>query len=169
MIERVSSHVLADGDAANSSQAGSSVSFSLYQNGSKLEVAGLASPAAQVSLPVADESKLVTSCVGQPNEFELFERMAGGTPRCEATLECRYWDASAGAWSTDGCATTRYNASGGGGAIGCACSHLSDFVAIELPTALPETIRLGVLHVPSAGAAAGLEKYDMTVSPVPSP
>ena len=98
-------------------------------------MAGLPKPF-ELTVPLEDGSELERSCVGQPSETSLLERMLAGKPACASTLECRYWDEAAGRWSTDGCATRVYNGTDGGGAgfVGCACSHLSDFVAVKVPT-----------------------------------
>ena len=42
-------------------------------------------------------------------------------------------------------------------AVGCSCNHLSDFVAVKVPTSLREKLDLALIHVPrnSPGATAG--------------
>ena len=102
-------------------------------------MAGLPKPF-ELTVPLEDGNELERSCVGQPSETSLLERMLAGKPACASTLECRYWDETRQQWSTDGCATHVYNGTsgtGGGGVgafVGCACSHLSDFVAVKVPT-----------------------------------
>lgn len=127
------------GSQADRARAGAAVSFLLLQGGVELEVSGLAQPL-QLTLPVRDGAELLRSCVGQPDKATLLERMLGGAPACSSTLECRYWDEEAHAWSTEGCRTVVYAEDEGGGLAGsggqpsCECTHLSDFVAVKVPT-----------------------------------
>ena len=110
-------------------------------------MAGLPKPF-ELTVPLEDGDELERSCVGQPSEASLLERMLAGRPACASTLECRYWDEEQQRWSTDGCATHVYNGTGGtggggGGAfVGCACSHLSDFVAVKVCLTLTLTLTL---------------------------
>ena len=143
--------------------------------------------------------------------------MGSGQPGCLDAMECRYYDHSTSAWSTEGCMTTQYNRSGagcglqtfapascssatlgaedgrathraacsscsGGGeggsprrltvatsrareethpfppsgvtAIGCSCNHLSDFVAVKVPTSLREKLDLALINVPRSRSGA---------------
>ena len=50
--------------------------------------------------------------------------------------ECRYWNESKGAWVTDGCATVEAD----GGFVRCECSHLSEFIVVEVPQSWDELI-----------------------------
>ena len=75
-------------------------------------MAGLPKPF-ELTVPLEDGNELERSCVGQPSETSLLERMLAGKPACASTLECRYWDEAQQQWSTDGCATHVYNGTGG--------------------------------------------------------
>ena len=134
-------------------------------NGTQAEliVENLTNPV-NISVPVANARDLVTSCTGQPDVLEVFDRQSK-MPGCDKTLECRFWDEAAEQWSTEGCETTLYNASGSV-AIGCSCSHLSDFVAVEVPTDISGTLRYGMLRLPRLADAlegATATKFDMTI------
>ena len=151
-------------EGSGASLAGASVSFSLYQDGNKLDVEGLESPV-QISVPVRSPNDLDRSCIGQPSALALVNDMGAGSPGCLDALECRFWDPEASAWSTEGCTTTRYNKSGAI-AIGCECSHLSDFVAVKVPTALRSQLDLALVHVPSGDdSSTALQRYDLAVIP----
>ena len=111
----------------------------------------------------------LTSCAGQPSELELVNSMGSGKPGCLDAMECRYYDHNTSAWSTEGCTTTQYNRSGVS-AIGCSCSHLSDFVAVKVPTSLREKLDLALIVVPRSSPAAADPPpeyiiFDMTVTP----
>ena len=142
------------GSQEDSARAGAAVSFLLLQDGVELEVSGLAQPV-QLTLPVRDGAELQRSCVGQPDEATLLERMMGGAPACESTLECRYWDEEEHFWSTEGCRTVVYAENEGGGLAGsggqpsCECTHLSDFVAVKVPTNAFGDIRFGTINAAS--------------------
>ena len=127
----------------------------LHQDGNKLAVENLDKPV-QISVPVSAAADLETSCAGQPSDLQLVNSMGQGTPGCLDAMECRYYDHKASAWSTEGCKTTQYNRSGTS-AIGCSCNHLSDYVAVKVPTSLREKLDLALVHLPprSQGAAAG--------------
>ena len=47
------------------------------------------------------------------------------------TLECRYFEEDLGEWSTEGCKTVVLD---GNDNLGCHCGHLSDFIAVKIPT-----------------------------------
>ena len=47
------------------------------------------------------------------------------------TLECRYFEEELGEWSTEGCVTVELD---GKDNLGCHCGHLSDFIAVKIPT-----------------------------------
>ena len=53
--------------------------------------------------------------------------------------------------------------------IRCACSHLSDFVAVKVPTSLREKLDLALIVVPRSSPAADppsdYTTFDMTVAP----
>ena len=100
--------------------------------------------------------------------MELGNSMGSGKPGCLDAMECRYFDHNTSAWSTEGCTTTQYNRSGVS-AIGCSCSHLSDFVAVKVPTSLREKLDLALIVVPRSSPAADPPPdyimFDMTVTP----
>ena len=100
--------------------------------------------------------------------MELVNSMGSGKPGCLDAMECRYYDHNTSAWSTEGCTTTQYNRSGVS-AIGCSCSHLSDFVAVKVPTSLREKLDLALIVVPRSSPAADPPPdyimFDMTVTP----
>ena len=48
----------------------------------------------------------------------------------------RYWNESKSAWVTDGCATVEAD----GGFVRCECSHLSEFIVVEVPQSWDELI-----------------------------
>ena len=137
---------LSECEGGSAKQAGASVSFSLFQEGGKLQVENLEEPV-QISVPVSSESELKASCVGQPNALSLLNDLSSNGTGCLDALECRYWDHNASAWSTEGCTTTQYNESGQV-AVGCSCNHLSDFVAIKVPTSLRGLLDLAIVNVP---------------------
>merc|ERR1719272_2661579 len=152
----------------SATQAGASVSFSMYQDGQKLVVEDLDKPV-QISVPVSSAADLDSSCAGQPSELELVNSMGSGKPGCLDAMECRYYDHNTSAWSTEGCTTTQYNKSGVS-AIGCSCNHLSDFVAVKVPTSLREKLDLALIHVPrspekATDPPADYLMFDMSVTP----
>jgi len=63
---------------------------------------------------------------------DLFETMKAGSSLCNSVLLCKFWDESRAQWSSDGCRTVALD--GGGGLVGCQCDHLTDFIAIKVPT-----------------------------------
>ena len=116
-------------------------------------MAGLPKPF-ELTVPLRDGGELERSCIGQPSEASLLERLLAGKPECANTLECRYWDEEQERWSTDGCMTRVYNGTGGGGGgggafVGCECTHLSDFVAVKVPTHAYGEIRFGQIDAAS--------------------
>ena len=126
-------------------RAGPAVSFLLTQEGEELEVKGLEQPF-QLTVPLQDNGELRRSCVGQPDESSLLERLLSDGTSCESSLECRYWDEDRGEWSTEGCYTRVYNGTDGGSFVGCECTHLSDFVAVKVPTRAFGNIRFGTIN-----------------------
>ncbi|KOO28442.1 calmodulin-like protein 5 [Chrysochromulina tobinii] len=71
-------------------------------------------------------------CVGVPNPFSAAARA------CGTTVECKFWNETSRSWSTDGCATIM----GADGSVGCSCTHLTEFIAIEFPTSAEELLAL---------------------------
>ena len=127
--------------------AGATVSFTLVQAGNELVVRDLAEPV-QLTVPLDSEDTYVRSCLGQPDVRQLAEQAISGEPPCTSTLECRYWVEETAEWSTDGCVTVEYNGTEtDGAALGCSCSHLSDFVSIQVPTDNIDAIDYGQLDV----------------------
>jgi len=118
------------GGALNASDtfSGPTVSFSLFVNGSS--VTQFTEPLL-MALPVATQDETATNCIGQPTARDLLESMKDGASRCEATLECKYWDIDTLRWSSDGCRTVKLNTTAG--AVGCECNHLTDFISIKVP------------------------------------
>ena len=51
--------------------------------------------------------------------------------REDEKLECRYYAEDLDEWSTEGCRTVDADGSGN---LGCYCDHLSDFIAVKVPT-----------------------------------
>ena len=130
----------------DSLRAGASVSFLLTQEGEELAVQGLKEPF-QLTVPLEDADELQRSCVGQPDKASLLERLLSDGTSCESSLECRYWDEELDAWSTEGCYTRVYTGSSGeAGFVGCECTHLSDFVAVKVPTRAYGEIRFGSIN-----------------------
>jgi hypothetical protein len=113
---------------ASSSRVGPTVSFSLYVNES--EVTTFEEPLL-LALPVSSSDEAARNCVGQPSERDAFERMRSGAGQCEASLQCKFWDTEAQAWSGEGCETVALN--GTDNSVGCLCTHLTDFISIKVP------------------------------------
>ena len=53
---------------------------------------------------------------------------------CAQAIECGWWDAAAHGWSTEGCAAVTAD----DGAMLCSCTHLTDFMVVEVPTSWDE-------------------------------
>ena len=93
-------------------------------------------------------------CVGAPTTTEVlaeYERLAqtndmSTAPEvaamraglealgCAQAIECGWWDAAAHGWSTEGCAAVTAD----DGAMLCSCTHLTDFMVVEVPTSWDE-------------------------------
>ena len=135
------------GSSAARLVAGATVSFTLVQAGNELVVRDLAEPV-QLTVPLDSEETYVRSCLGQPDVRQLAQQAMNGEPPCASTLECRYWVEETAEWSTDGCVTVEYNGTEtDGNVLGCSCSHLSDFVSIQVPTDNIDAIDYGQLDV----------------------
>ena len=90
--------------------------------------------------------ELKRNCVGQPDEVTLMHRLVFDNKfPCATTLECRFWDENLAEWSNEGCATRVYNGSDGDSFVGCETSHLTDFVAVQVPTEAYGDIHFGVI------------------------
>eukprot|EP00966_Prymnesium_polylepis_P122614 2834786-Prymnesium_polylepis.1 len=74
----------------------------------------------------------------------MVQRMYGGGNLCSKALECRYFDETLRQWSTQGCNTIELE----GGGLGCDCSHLSDFIAVKVPTAFTNEIEFAQVAMP---------------------
>ena len=110
------------------------VSFTLLDSaGEEIEVDGL-QPPMNLVLPVPQVS-IAQTCTGQPKDADLFDMMRGGGSSCEETIECRFWHEDEQQWSSSGCTTLQLNTTfAGQSGIVCSCSHLSDYVAVRVPT-----------------------------------
>ena len=71
-------------------------------------------------------------CVGVPDPFSAAARA------CGTTVQCKFWSEISRSWSTDGCATIM----GADGSVGCSCTHLTEFIAVEFPTSAEELLAL---------------------------
>jgi Ca2+-binding EF-hand superfamily protein len=121
-----------DGGNATSS-AGPTVSFKISQRGAELSVKDAPSP---INISLAYQSPAAGAgqapCVGVPNPFSAAARA------CGTTVQCKFWNETSRIWSTDGCATIM----GADGSVGCSCTHLTEFIAIEFPTSAEELLAL---------------------------
>ena len=61
-------------------------------------------------------------------------------------LQCRFFDEALDAWSTEGCETVELSDRSG---VGCSCSHLSDFIAVKVPTQFVGDVEFAALDVAS--------------------
>ena len=127
------------------SLSGPTVSFSLFSGSEEVPVEDAPSPIL-LRLPVSSASELADSCVGQPDARALFERASRRSPPCAETLECRYYDEAAATWSSHGCGTVELS---DGSGVGCECSHLSDFIAVKVPTEFDGEIEFAALDLAS--------------------
>ena len=136
------------GSTSNLKISGIAVSFSLMQQGVVVPVNGLADPV-QLTAPVKNERDLLTKCTSQPDARSQIQKLSAGGTACRETLECRYWDEEALAWSTYGCVTKVYNgtSANGGSYTGCSCSHLSEFVSVTVPTDAFGVVDFGSIDV----------------------
>lgn len=57
---------------------------------------------------------------------------------CSLVAECHFWEAGRAVWSTEGCATVPAPAGAAPGNMYCACTHLTDFAGIRVPTTAAE-------------------------------
>ena len=123
---------LGDGGNATSS-AGPTVSFKISQGGAELSVKDAPSP---INISLAYQSPAAGAgqapCVGVPDPFSAAARA------CGTTVQCKFWNETSRSWSTDGCATIM----GADGSVGCSCTHLTEFIAIEFPTSAEELLAL---------------------------
>eukprot|EP00966_Prymnesium_polylepis_P083838 1941461-Prymnesium_polylepis.1 len=121
------------------------VSFELRADGSEVPVSGLRE-AILLSLPLSPAENPKASCIGQPTATSLLERLHMGGSVCNEAIECRYFDQELGLWTTDGCHTVELQA----GELGCECSHLSEFIAVKIPSQFEDTIEFATLDVPTS-------------------
>jgi Ca2+-binding EF-hand superfamily protein len=122
------------GDGGNvTSSAGPTVSFKISQGGAELSVKDAPSP---INISLAYQSPAAGAgqapCVGVPDPFSAAARA------CGTTVQCKFWNETSRSWSTDGCATIM----GADGSVGCSCTHLTEFIAIEFPTSAEELLAL---------------------------
>ena len=90
--------------------------------------------------------ELERNCIGQPDDVTLMHQLVFDNKfPCATTLECRFWDENLAEWSNEGCATRVYNGSDGDSFVGCETSHLTDFVAVRVPTEAYGDIHFGVI------------------------
>jgi len=115
------------------SSAGPTVSFKISQGGAELSVKDAPSP---INISLAYQSPASGAgqapCVGIPDPFSAAARA------CGTTVQCKFWNETSRIWSTDGCATIM----GADGSVGCSCTHLTEFIAIEFPTSAEELLAL---------------------------
>ena len=116
--------------------SGPTLSFTLFRDGHELTVSA---GNVLMRLPLNKDVSTTESCVGQPTAQRLFERLREGYTKCTTALECRYWEEEQNIWSTRGCQTVEF----ADGAMGCDCSHLSDFIAVQVDRRyVPNTTRV---------------------------
>ena len=96
---------------ASNTSTSATVSFSLRSGNTPLKINGAQSPI-NISLPY----------IAQPGNA--------------TTVECRFWNTTDGIWSTNGCTTTITS----DGAVGCSCTHLTEFIAFEFPTSADDLL-----------------------------
>jgi hypothetical protein len=118
---------------ASDSLASPSVSFSIF--GSDGELTSFEGEQLLIALPVAAGGDAERSCVGQPSERDVFEKMRSGASLCQTALQCKFWDTQAKEWSEEGCETVALN--GTTDSVGCRCTHLTDFISIKVPVLCP--------------------------------
>jgi hypothetical protein len=115
------------------SSAGPTVSFKISQGGAELSVKDAPSP---INISLAYQSPAAGAgqapCVGVPDPFSAAARA------CGTTVQCKFWNETSRSWSTDGCATIM----GADGSVGCSCTHLTEFIAVEFPTSAEELLAL---------------------------
>ena len=82
-----------------------------------------------MKMPLHDDPATNGACIGQPDAVGLFDRMrTKSLAPCKTSLECRYWSADLQSWDTRGCETITLT----DGSMGCRCTHLSDFIAVQV-------------------------------------
>jgi Ca2+-binding EF-hand superfamily protein len=123
-----------EGDGGNiTMSAGPTVSFKISQGGAELPVKDAATP---ITIGLAYQSPAAAAgrppCVGVPDPS------SDAAKACGTTVQCKFWNETSGSWSTDGCATIM----GADGSVGCSCTHLTEFIAIEFPTSAEELLAL---------------------------
>jgi hypothetical protein len=123
-----------EGNGGNvTSSAGPTVSFKISQGGAELSVKDAPS---LINISLAYQSPAAGAgqapCVGVPDPFSAAARA------CGTTVQCKFWNETSRSWSTDGCATIM----GADGSVGCSCTHLTEFIAIEFPTSAEELLAL---------------------------
>jgi len=120
-----------EGDTADNTTVSPTVTFSMLQEGRPLAIRDLSTPI-NISIPFrpsvpADASR--SPCIGAPVDAEV-------AASCDMTVQCRFWNETEHAWSTDGCVTLLAV----DGTIACSCDHLTEFIAFEFPTSGEELL-----------------------------
>ena len=65
----------------------------------------------------------------------------GGGQKGEVEVSCQFWNQTKGAWSTEGCQIVQVEGARGHlGEVECECSHLTDFMAFEIPMTAEELL-----------------------------
>ena len=128
--------------------------FTLFCDGQELNVSD---SDVLLRMPLNNDASTRSACVGQPNGRAMFEHMRDFGDQCHKALECRYWAEELHDWSTRGCVTEQLD----GGAMGCRCSHLSDFIAVQVGALWPRRQATS----PAAQAFADVNLHPPSASP----
>jgi hypothetical protein len=116
---------------------GPTLSFTLVDaNQSEIGVRNSSAPVV-MSLPAAPQGAKVS--VGEKDAKARFANLQEGGVDPTEQLQCRYFDEELEEWSTDGCRTFEQPNSSD---VGCACDHLSDFIAVKVPAPVGGEIEL---------------------------
>ena len=158
---------------------GPTVSVSLTQGGRPLEVNG--TEPILINMPMfASAAERIHSatgaarpCIGRPTAESLFARAEDGDDApCDDVVECNYWDEAGATWSSDGCETVTTETGG----MACSCTHLTDFISVQMPSSFEGEIEFANLDLASnntlqcacnVGVQATLTKT--AVGPTPRP
>jgi hypothetical protein len=84
-------------------------------------------------------------------------------PSCELKVACHYWDTAAQAYLTDGCETVAPPLGEDPSLLYCACTHLTDFAGILIPTNTDELAQASKTNIntfSAAQASAALSEID---------
>ena len=119
--------------ASGDSTASPTVSFTLMQSGSELQIRGLSDPIS-IGLPYR-ASEIAGSpppCIGSS--------AANSSAVCNTKIDCLFWNETELAWSSDGLQTVMNSDR----SIGCASTHLTEFIAFESPTSSEELLETAI-------------------------